>query len=1566
MKRVFYFSNNKTSNIVSEIECRTENMMLSYLIGMVIFIISCSNTLQPRHNLHNTEIINSDFSHDCMYHTIDDQGKKGKEVYRMQQINEYCIRSSLKETNDADNGSIFSISTFDDLKKNNVTAEQLIKWSSPIDLAERYQEFLQMNHTSSMELFYNCTAPWFGSFCQYKYSFNLSFSDIVDITHRSKSSLTILSNLTCYIHMKCNRGSSLICLDWREICDGKIDCLDEGEDEKHCLELSMNKCDSDEYQCRNGMCINEDFLLDSFTSSGLDTECLDGSDEPVIRFGNHRCHKPSRFECEDTMCQISDHFTCGNGECRSWPIPSMASGCETQRDQVFNYGINWNNPDATHFPRCLKIAICTTKTFSSNDYDKYCKSLCENTEECKVQIIRDCPSAFLAPTFPVWDGHVRLGYFANETNIYMSRIAPNFVCFDKHKCPFLIPTFQVDNYTCLHIHKLNVSNYNDLYTVFLSCTSHYESGNTTHCPDSSMLRCLGTDKCIHRRRIMDGIIDCHDGFDESLSANSCSLNDKYRFNCTSEKKCLLPTLEYDSRKQCIGGEDVLDKDEIITDIKHLPFSAFCDGLTDILSSTNDTDETDCEQWLCVNQYTRCNGLWNCPKGIDEINCTSGFHCPGDHHPCIDPRNQTMGCIHLSRIDDNIVDCLGATDERGLCRLSYPTDDYKRYRCWNDTLCVQPVYRCNRCKKLNGVDEFCEQDDDDDIPDIIKYLESMFDFYLAKKLPFCPQSSSQFPAKLSAVAVGKSAQQPVVQRDKFSRNNRLEIREAWLCHQGILIFVGKNETEECLCLLTYYGDRCQYQNQRVSLTFRMRIENLVKLDVIGVIVTLVDHTGFIHSHEQVTYIPLHDCNTKFNIYLFYQNRPKDMTKNYTVRIDAYDKVNMIYITSWILPVKFPFMPVNRMSALLTISTKNDCRLLYDPKYHELSKNIDTKSCRYKLNPTETMAAIQSKCNCAPDSLCVGFAGNRSICLCPLTKMSPRCFLNSICQMNTCLNDGLCVPGDDREFYSKFSCVCPDGFSGKRCEENDTKIDISFSDVTIPQSLLVHFITASEYTIVSIDNAASTRATMFKKLAFDEDTATFYVSLPFHLIFGQIENTFYLAVLQHNYTPSAVISTQIVSSQRCSHIRELFDQQTLDYPILRRVKYYHLPCIQNLDLVCFHDNETFMCLCTKDRRANCFHFDFNMIYNCVDWNDCQNGAQCFQDHPTCPTKRMCICQECFYGTKCQFTTKQFGLSLDAILGYQIRPHLSITRQFLSVKISIAIATLMLITVLITGVLSILTFRAKSCQEVGCGRYLLVSSITSMLTIVAFNLKLWFLILSQMSIITSQSFLLFSCISIEFVLRSLLAITDWLHACVAVERVLTVLLSTRFSKTKSKQISKWVIIGVILFTMTSVLHDPIHRRLIDDEEEERTWCLVRFSSSVEIFNSFINIFHFIIPFSLQVISTIGIIIKVAKKRALIQKKSSYKIHLKEQFHHHKYLIISSSLLTVLALPRLIISFSLGCMKSARYPALFLCGYFVSFIPPLLTFFIFIPNSKIYKQELNTVVRGKWQAFRRYLNLE
>ncbi|CAF2718523.1 unnamed protein product [Rotaria sp. Silwood2] len=82
--------------------------------------------------------------------------------------------------------------------------------------------------------------------------------------------------------------------------------------------------------------------------------------------------------------------------------------------------------------------------------------------------------------------------------------------------------------------------------------------------------------------------------------------------------------------------------------------------------------------------------------------------------------------------------------------------------------------------------------------------------------------------------------------------------------------------------------------------------------------LIDEQGTIVSnHEQIIYIPAHDCYTKFNIYLLYSHRPKHSSINYSIRIDLFDKSTLDYWTSWYLSIPFQFLPVNRISTQLII-------------------------------------------------------------------------------------------------------------------------------------------------------------------------------------------------------------------------------------------------------------------------------------------------------------------------------------------------------------------------------------------------------------------------------------------------------------------------------------------------------------------------------------------------------------------------------------------------------------------------------------------------------------------------
>jgi di/tricarboxylate transporter len=128
------------------------------------------------------------------------------------------------------------------------------------------------------------------------------------------------------------------------------------------------------------------------------------------------------------------------------------------------------------------------------------------------------------------------------------------------------------------------------------------------------------------------------------------------------------------------------------------------------------------------------------------------------------------------------------------------------------------------------------------------------------------------------------------------------------------------------------------------------------------------------------------------------------------------------------------------------------------------------------------------------------------------------------------------------------------------------------------------------------------------------------------------------------------------------------------------------------------------------------------------------------------------------------------------------------------------------------------------------------------------------------------------------------------------------------------------------------------------------------VQIFDLLLNIFHFSLPFGINCISGAIIIITVARTRSNSQKKKSFKEHLREQLHQLKHLLIAPSILIVLPLPRLIISFLAGCMKSARDSWFYLIDYFVSLIPSMMTFVVFVLPSEMYKKEFNESIKRFW----------
>ncbi|CAF4795720.1 unnamed protein product, partial [Rotaria sp. Silwood2] len=108
---------------------------------------------------------------------------------------------------------------------------------------------------------------------------------------------------------------------------------------------------------------------------------------------------------------------------------------------------------------------------------------------------------------------------------------------------------------------------------------------------------------------------------------------------------------------------------------------------------------------------------------------------------------------------------------------------------------------------------------------------------------------------------------------------------------------------------------------------------------------------------------------------------------------------------------------------------------------------------------------------------------------------------------------------------------------------------------------------------------------------------------------------------------------------------------------------------------------------------------MKFDCFGQSVCENERQCFQDASDCSQISMCIYPSCFYGTKCQFSSSGFALSLDAILGYHIQPHISFIHQPTIVKISLISSLIFMIIGFINGILALIIFKNKIIRQVGC---------------------------------------------------------------------------------------------------------------------------------------------------------------------------------------------------------------------------------------------------------------------------
>jgi hypothetical protein len=300
-------------------------MILMRIVEIFIIVSSIEGNLY----LYFTEDSSSIEYYDCIFHL--------SFVYCLrpvEPISLYRENSTLECDHNGTRHSFFSI-----WSKNISVNTVLHHWRSTLEMAGRYarykKQLIKSNDDNEQYLCQcNNNPQSFGKHCEYLLPIGTTFPETVDgeieMKKNNVEKAEIHSDIMCYRSLECDSG--LLCLDWRDICDGIQQCMF-GYDEENCDKLEFNECENDEYRCMNGMCIPNEYFVDG------EYDCMDLTDEKGDVDNKICALQQASLECDERLCPPNE-WSCGDGQCISDRLafqasPIISPTCIGRRDQYF-------------------------------------------------------------------------------------------------------------------------------------------------------------------------------------------------------------------------------------------------------------------------------------------------------------------------------------------------------------------------------------------------------------------------------------------------------------------------------------------------------------------------------------------------------------------------------------------------------------------------------------------------------------------------------------------------------------------------------------------------------------------------------------------------------------------------------------------------------------------------------------------------------------------------------------------------------------------------------------------------------------------------------------------------------------------------------------------------------------------------------------------------------------------------------------------------------------------------------------------------------------------------------
>lgn len=550
----------------------------------------------------------------------------------------------------------------------------------------------------------------------------------------------------------------------------------------------------------------------------------------------------------------------------------------------------------------------------------------------------------------------------------------------------------------------------------------------------------------------------------------------------------------------------------------IPLDWLCDGEWDCADASDEEAIELIDIWSTHNQ--RLHGLSErrelCRKRYSKSPfstiCNTSFEFGCFLSGVEDPLSIRLKrpCINLAKIGDGHEDCYNGYDEKNVFKTDsgYAGMWGFNFRCENQTVlhslaCSVAYDRCNRVlcanrRSTNGLcpgisDAWCLEENRcvrngrcNGIPECFHGEDeywcprdpmNIHSFYRTDKLARWKSFKFDFHLPYPQLNITKEKQSQ--HKDVIMSTEMFPVHHSYICNRGITILV-LNE-ERCLCPPAFYGKRCEFFNDRITVIAILDRKILPKTNrkTILKIKAILFFNNLVIDFDEFLVNPTFESakRIKHRFYLLYSRSNRMLEHKrwryfnrtdiieyhpYSVHFVAFaltDEREIAELGSWIYTIYFDYIPAFRLAIVLKFP------YWFDNQALDLCQNSSCTAnsvCKPIFNGNRTHYCsckngyygencqfYESRCqiSCSSNAFCQIFYDHHRLnrtkihCICPLDHFGRGCFLkNDNCEPNPCLNDGACFSTYSRSGENPFICRCSEKFYGQRCEQPKAKVRV----------------------------------------------------------------------------------------------------------------------------------------------------------------------------------------------------------------------------------------------------------------------------------------------------------------------------------------------------------------------------------------------------------------------------------------------------------------------------------------------------------------------------------------------